>query len=109
MFGYYEKFGEHCFADAAILISRVLLQNRYNTSRAQKGSVYKYVSDLGIILMINQATSPTFFLAEIYNIIRDYPIKYLQEMLPIQRRTIIDIKNELAGNIYVESIRNLKL
>ena len=62
--------------------------------------------------MINQATSPTFFLAEIYNIIRDYPIKYLQEMLPIQRsmrRTIIDIKNELAGNIYVESIRNLKL
>ena len=62
--------------------------------------------------MINQATSPTFFLAAMYNIIRDYPIKYLQEMLPIQRsmrRTIIDIKNELAGNIYVESIRNLKL
>lgn len=112
LFGYYEKFGEHCFADAAILISRVLLQNRYDTSRAQKDSVYKYVSELGIILMINQATSPTFFLADMYNIIRDYPIKYLQEMLPIQRsmrRAIIDIKDELAGNIYVESIRNLKL
>ena len=112
LFGYYEKFVEHCVADAAILISRVLLQNRYDTSRAQKDSVYKYVSELGIILMINQATSPTFFLADMYNIIRDYPIKYLQEMLPIQRsmrRTIIDIKNELAGNIYVESIRNLKL
>lgn len=112
LFGYFEKFGEHCFADVAILVSRVLLQNRYDTSRAQKDSVYKYVSELGIILMINQATSPTFFLAELFNMVRDYPIKYLQEMLPIQksmRRTVIDIKNELAGDIYVESIRNLKL
>ncbi len=112
LFGYFEKFGEHCFADVAILVSRILLQNRYDTSRAQKDSVYKYVSELGIILMINQATSPTFFLAELNNMVRDYPIKYLQEMLPIQRsmrRNVIDIKKELAGEIYVESIRNLKL
>ena len=62
--------------------------------------------------MINQATSPTFFLAELFNVIQDYPIKYLQDMSPIQksmRRAVIEIKNELNDDIYVESIKNIKL
>ena len=112
LFGYFEKFGEHCLADASMLIMRVLLQNRYDTSRAQKDSIYKFISELGVILMINQATSPTFFLAELFNVIRDYPIKYLQDMSPIQksmRRAVIEIKNELNDDIYVESIKNIKL
>lgn len=111
-FGYFEKFGEHCLADASMLITRVLLQNRYETSKAQKDSIYKFVSALGIILMINKATSPTFFLAELYNIIHDYPVKYLQEMTPIQknmRRAVIGIKNDINKEIYVESIKNIKL
>lgn len=112
LFGYYLKFGEHCLADASMLILRILLQNRYETTRAQKDSIYKYVSELGVALMINRATSPTFFLAELFNIIRDYPIKYLQEMLPIQRnmrKCVIEIKNELSGDIYIEAIKNIKL
>lgn len=112
LFGYYEKFGEHCLSDAAILIMRVLLEDRYQTSRAEKDSIYKTVAQKGIILMINQATSPTFFLAELYMIVRDYPIRYLQNMTKIQRymrRAIFEIKNELLDKIYVESIKKMRL
>lgn len=112
LFGYYEKFGEHCLSDASILIMRMLLEDRYNTLRAQKDSIYKNVAESGVILQINQATSPTFFLAELYLAVRDYPVKYLQDMTKIQRymrRAIIDIKNELRETIYVESIKNMKL
>lgn len=112
LFGYFEKFGELYLADASMLIMRVLLQNRYDTARAQQRSIYKSVSDLRIILMINQATSPTFFLAELFNIVRNYPVKYLQDMSSIQksmRRAIKDIKEDLKKIIYVESIKNIRL
>ena len=112
LFGYYEKFGEHCLSDASVLIMRLLLEDRYNTSRAQKDSIYKNVAQMGVILQIDKATSPTFFLAELYLIVRDYPVKYLQDMTNIQRymrRAIINIKNDLKENIYVESIKNLKI
>ena len=112
LFGYYEKFGCQYISDAAILILRLLLQNRYQTSRAQKDSIYKDISLKGVALMIDRATSPTFFLAELFNIIHDFPIKYLQQLMPIQRRmrsVVISIKNELKDDIFVESIKNIKI
>lgn len=112
LFGYFEKFGQHCLSDAAVLIARQLLEDRYSTTRAQKDSIYKGVAERGTILQIDRATSPTFFLAELYLSVRDFPVKYLQDMTPIQRymrRAVIDIKNELKNSIYVESIKNMKI
>lgn len=112
LFGYFEKFGQHCLSDATLLVARQLLEDRYNTTRAQKDSIYKEVAERGTILQINRATSPTFFLAELYLSVRDFPVKYLQDMTPIQRymrRAVIDIKNDLKESIYVESIKNLKI
>lgn len=111
-FGYYEKFGEQCLADALILIIKYLLQQRYNTNRALKSSIYKYVAEGGVILMIDQATSPTFFLAELYNICREFPFKYLQDMQPIQknmRSSLLAIRKELIPRVFVESIKKIKL
>ena len=59
----YEKFGEHCLADATVLILRFILQNRYETDRAQRLGISKFASENGVMLMIDRATSPTFFLA----------------------------------------------
>lgn len=111
-FGYFEKFGEHCLSDASVLIMRFLLQNRYDLDRAQKNAINNYVAENGIILMIDQATSPTFFLAELFSLCRNYPIKYLQNMKPIQRymrRIVREIMNDLAPYIYVESIKSIRL
>ena len=111
-FGYFEKFGEHCLSDASVLIMRFLLQNRYDLDRAQKNAINNYVAENGIILMIDQATSPTFFLAELFSLCRNYPIKNLQNMKPIQRymrRIVREIMNDLAPYIYVESIKSIRL
>lgn len=112
LFAYYQKFGEQCLADAAMLILRILLQNRYDSDRALRGSVSSYVSDLGLVLMIDQATSPTFFIAEAFNLCRDFPIKHMQDMRPIQKRMrqyVIDVKREISSLVFVESIKNIRL
>ena len=112
MFGYYEKFGEHCLADATVLILRFILQNRYETDRAQRLGISKFSSENGVMLMIDRATSPTFFLAEMFCVVRDFPVKYMQEMKPVQRtmrRKVLDCREKIRQNIYVESIKNMKL
>lgn len=112
MFGYYEKFGEHCLADATVLILRLLLQNRYEADRAQRLGISKFASENGVMLMIDRATSPTFFLAEMFNVVRDFPVKYMQEMKPVQRtmrRKVLECREKIRQNIYVESIKNMKL
>ena len=95
-----------------MLILRILLQNRYDSDRALRGSVSSYVSDLGLVLMIDQATSPTFFIAEAFNLCRDFPIKHMQDMRPIQKRMrqyVIDVKREISSLVFVESIKNIRL
>ena len=112
MFGYYEKFGEHCLADATVLILRLILQNRYEADRAQRLGISKFASENGVMLMIDRATSPTFFLAEMFNVVRDFPVKYMQEMKPVQRtmrRKVLECREKIRQNIYVESIKNMKL
>ena len=112
MFGYYEKFGEHFLADATVLILRFILQNRYKTDRAQRLGISKFASENGVMLMIDRATSPTFFLAEMFSVVRDFPVKYMQEMKPVQRtmrRKVLECREKIRHNIYVESIKNMKL
>ncbi len=112
LFAYYQKFGEQCLADVTVLILRILLQHRYDTSRALRHSITSYISDLGIVLMIDQATSPTFFIAEMFNLCRDFPVKHLHEMTPIQKRmrtSIIQIKDDIKDRIFIDSIKNIKI
>lgn len=109
LFAYFEKFNRNCLADALVLIMRYLLQNRYQTDRATKSYIHNDISDRGIVLMIERATSPTFFLAQMYNICRDFPVKYLQDMIGEQkylRSVVMDIKNAVNDNVYIESIKN---
>ncbi|HTO35516.1 MAG TPA: hypothetical protein VLZ72_04715, partial [Flavobacterium sp.] len=73
IFGYYLKFGKLYINEASVSIIQLISQHRYNTSRAYLNSILKYASSSEIVLMIDQATSPTFFLAEIESVIKTLP------------------------------------
>ena len=64
LFGYYLKFGEQYLTEALFCISGFLAQHRYEASRALAYKIREYAKDSEIIMMIDQASSPTFFLAE---------------------------------------------
>lgn len=66
LFGYYLKFGNQYLAEALYCISQILALHRYNSNRvASDGTgVRGFINESELVLMIDQASSPTFFLAE---------------------------------------------
>ena len=110
LFCYFLKFGAYYLSDALVVIMRILLQHRYVRPRAIKSSIVQYAGDSELVLIIDQATSPTFFLAEARNIAKElsYPVR--QDMTPIMRSMRIKASNiarKLEQNIVVESFKNL--
>ena len=82
LFGYYLKFGNQYIAEALFCIARLMALYRYNSyAVASSGvGVREFANQSEVVLMIDQATSPTFFLAEILGKFDnytngDYPIR----------------------------------
>lgn len=73
LFAYYLKFGNQYLSEAMTCITRIVSQLRYEKSKANKQSIMDRAGELGIVKMIEQATSPTFFLAETRDIIKRLP------------------------------------
>jgi len=110
LFCYFLKFGEYFLSDALSVIMRILLQHRYEHLRAVKASIVQSVVDSELVLIIDQATSPTFFLAEARNIAKELSYPARQIMSPIMRsmRTkAANINGQLKHNIVVELFKNL--
>lgn len=110
LFGYYLKFGVFYLSDALVVIMRIILQHRYTIGRARKASIVQYAGDTELILIIDQATSPTFFLAEARNIVKEQAYPPRQSMSPIMlnmRRIAANISKRIEGNIVVESFKNI--
>ena len=110
LFCYFLKFGEYYLSDALVVIMRILLQHRYTKPRAIKSSIVQYAGDSELVLIIDQATSPTFFLAEARNIAKDLSYPARQSMSPIMRSMRMKASNitkELEQNMVVESFKNL--
>lgn len=110
LFGYYLKFEELYLSDALVAVMRIILQHRYNNRRAKKSSIVKYAGDSELVLIIDQATSPTFFLAEARDIAKElaYPVR--QNMTPIMLRMrgiAADIARSVEKKVVVESFKNL--
>ena len=74
LFAYYFKFGNLYLSEALTCITRIVSQLRYEKSKANKQSIMNEAADLGIMGMINQATSPTFFLARARDVIKRLPL-----------------------------------
>lgn len=110
LFCYFLKFGSYYLSEALLVIMRVLLQHRYVNRRARKSSITNYVGDSELVLMIDRATSPTFFLAEARNRAKDLSYPMRQTMVPIMRAMRSKAKNiadKLKGRIVVESFKNI--
>ena len=73
LFAYYMKFGNQYLSEAMTCITRIVSQLRYEKSKANKESIMDKAGEMEIIVMINQATSPTFFLANAWDIINRLP------------------------------------
>lgn len=110
LFGYYLKFGAFYLSDALVVIMRIILQHRYTTGRARKASIVQYAGDTELVLIIDQATSPTFFLAEARNIVKELAYPSRQKMEPIKlsmRRIAANVSKRVEKNIVVESFKNI--
>lgn len=110
LFCYYVKFGDIFLADALTLIMRVVLQHRYENKRASRQSILNYIGDKKFVMMLNQATSPTFFFANLREMIRNFPNVYIQQLKPIQynlKKLARLINKDLNSDIIVESFKNL--
>ena len=110
LFCYFMRFGNYYLSDALVVIMRILLQHRYVTSRATKASVIHYAGESELALIIDQATSPTFFLAEARNIAKELMYPQRQAMTPVMRsmrNKASHISRQLENKITVESFKNL--
>ncbi|MCM1142873.1 MAG: DUF262 domain-containing protein, partial [Muribaculum sp.] len=66
LFAYYLKFGNQYMAEALYCISQIMALHRYNSTRvASDGTgIRSCIKNTELVLMIDQASSPSFFLAE---------------------------------------------
>ena len=80
LFAYYLKFGTDYLSDALLLISRSVSQVRFDQARIHKESIFECARNSKITMMIDRATSPTFFLAELNN-----ANKFLKDYIPEEK------------------------
>lgn len=65
LFGYYLKFDRQYLAEALYVIEQTISHHRYTNARAIKNKIMEYATNSRIIMMIDRATSPTFFFAQL--------------------------------------------
>ncbi len=63
LFAYFSKFGNQYLSEALFCIAGVVAQHRY-ASRAIQYKINEHVQNNELVMMIDQASSPSFFLAE---------------------------------------------
>lgn len=72
LFAYYIKFGNSYLADALFCIAKLISQHRFENGRSNFHKLLEYSGDSEIVMMIDRATSPTFFLGEALNKIQHF-------------------------------------
>lgn len=65
LFGYFLKFGQQYLAEALFVITTAVSRHRHACKRALRDKIEQFVAESRIVMMLNQATSPTFFLADL--------------------------------------------
>ena len=64
LFAYFSKFGKQYLSEALFCIAGTVAQHRYCGSRALQYKINEHIQNNELIMMIDQASSPSFFLAE---------------------------------------------
>jgi len=109
LFAYYLKFGTNYLNEALICIEKIISDHRYNQSRSNLKYVLIHGRDSEIVMMIDQATSPTFFLAEAVDKIKRFSLNN-GETPGIRLRYKAKVKSiyeDIERTIQIESIKQL--
>ncbi len=105
LFAYYLKFDTIYLSEAFYCIEQLISSHRFSLGRSSLRAVLEHGGNSEITMMIDQATSPTFFLAECLNKIQKQPPLSV-ELKPIQRRyksNISAIHTSIVKNMCVET------
>lgn len=70
LFAYFSKFGKQYISEALFCIAGVVAQHRYEEARALQYKINEHVQNDELVMMIDQASSPSFFLAETLPLIK---------------------------------------
>ena len=106
LFGYYLKFGRQYLAEALFVIERTISAHRYANNRARKDKIMEFATKSHIIMKIDRATSPSFFIADLMQY--DYIEPELQGkgIRERYRKCIKSLYKQLESKITVKSISN---
>ncbi len=96
LFGYFLKFKTSYIAEAFFAISSIIADDRYSSSQMRRKRLMEHAKNSRIVMMIDQATSPTFFLAEAMGAISINPLTLADEDLSGKR---LEFYNELRKAI----------
>lgn len=69
LFAYFSKFGKQYLSESLYCIAGVVAQHRYE-GRAIQDRINEFVQNSELVMMIDQASSPSFFLAEALPLIK---------------------------------------
>ena len=106
LFGYYLKFGKQYLSEALFVIERTISAHRYANNRARKDKIMEYATKTHIIMKIDRATSPSFFLADLMQHDYDYLVPELQGIRERYHRCVKSMYRQLESKITVKSISN---
>lgn len=96
LFGYFLKFGTSYLTEAFFVISSIIADDRYASGQMRQKRLFEHAKNSRIIMMIDQATSPTFFLAEALGAITINPLTLDDEEFRGKR---LDFYNELRQGV----------
>jgi len=110
LFGYFLKFKNKYLPEAFFIISSIISDDRYSSGYMRQKRLMEYARKSRIIMMIDQATSPTFFLAEGLNAIKINPLTISDDDMKGKRQEYYrELRNGiklLMQHFSEDSIRN---
>lgn len=106
LFGYYLKFGRQYLSEALFVIEKTISAHRYANNRARKDKIMEFTTKSHIIMKIDRATSPSFFLADLMRHDYDYLVPELQGIRERYHRCVKSMYRQLESKITVKSISN---
>lgn len=92
LFAYYSKYGMQYLSEALYCIAGVMAQHRYEQPRALQYMINQHAQKSELVMMIDQASSPSFFLAE---------------SLPLIRKSGHDLENSDIRSRFYQSLRKV--
>lgn len=108
LFAYYLKFGDTYMPEAFICISKAVSQYRYESKRIEETPLVKSSRNNMIMFLVDQASSPTFFLAALRSYNKKQPIPnkngspIMERFAELMKRSIDEVKPYVVSDTFLE-------